>query len=84
MKDTDNETPMTSEISPFTTQQKIISTHKTIVKDIKLNKSNEILRETLDTLKDIRRHVQDNEFTVFGQQVGIQLNYLPLRKALEM
>jgi len=84
MKDTDNETSMTSEISPSTTQHKIISTHKTIVKDIKSNKSKpkETLREALDTLKDIRHHVQDNEFTLFGQQVGIQLNSLPLRKAL--
>jgi len=86
MKDTDNETSMTSEIYPSTTQQKIISTHKTIVKDIKSNKSkpNETLREALDTLKDIRHHVRDNEFTLFVQQVGIQLNNLPLRKALEM
>lgn len=76
MKDTVNETPMTSEISPLTTQQKIISTHKTIVKDIKSNKSkpNETLRKALDTLKDIRQHVQDNEFTVFGQQVGNKIN----------
>lgn len=47
-------------------------------------KQNETLREASDTLKDIRHHVQDNEFTLFGQQVGVQLNSLPLRKALEM
>jgi len=84
MMDTDNESSMTFEISP--TQQKMISTQNTIVKNIKSKKSkpNDTLREALDTLKDIRQHVQDNEFILFGQQVGIQLNNLPLRKALEM
>lgn len=47
-------------------------------------KQNDTLREALNTLKEIRHNVQDNEFNLFGQQVGVQLNKLTLRKALEM
>lgn len=67
-----NESPMSSEISPLTTQQTMISTQKTIANNNKSKKpkQNDKLREALDTLKDISYHVQDNEFTLFGQQVG--------------
>lgn len=38
----------------------------------------------MSTLKEIKHNVQDNEFNLFGQQVGVQLNKLTLRKALEL
>lgn len=80
---------MASGSASSTTQQTLVLTPKT--KDSykpfslsKKSKQNDTLREALNTLKEIRHNVQDNEFNLFGQQVGVQLNKLTLRKTLEL
>lgn len=42
------------------------------------------LKEAVSALKDIRQNVLTNEFTVFGSQVGLQLNKLSLQTALKI
>lgn len=80
---------MASGSSSSTTQQTLVLTPKTKAsyKPFSLSKKpkpNDTLREALNTLKEIRHNAQDNEFNLFGQQVGVQLNKLTLRKALEL
>lgn len=65
----------------MSTSKRLISNEKSI--SSKKPKKNDTLQEALDTLKEVRQSVLDNEFTLFGQQIGIQLNKLPLRKAIE-
>lgn len=76
---------MASGSSSSTTQQTLVLTPKTKAshKPFSLSKKpkqNDALREALNTLKEIRHNIQDNEFNLFGQQVDVQLNKLTLKK----
>lgn len=47
-------------------------------------KNDNTLKEALHTLQKVRQNVMENEFTLFGQQVAVQLHKLSLPKALEL
>lgn len=69
--------------TPSQSSQKKRSRYETF-QETKRCKVDNTMKQALDTLKEVRQKAEkQNEFTLFGQEVGVHLNKLSLQKALE-